>query len=372
MKYNNSQKIFIDRVSNDCLLSDNKFVKIYNFFVVNNYLISNDINKSEIIILDLCWVNNNFLNLSEEKIKNYLSLWKIVILLWCISKKFKDINDKNLIFLESKFYKRIEKYFSFNIWIDNLEYLNLPKKISIIDTDNEDKQYSNYLLKNYKNKAFIEISYWCQLNCSYCNIKKIKWNTESKKIDFIINEIKINLDNWKNEIYLLSDECWSYWMDIWESFPKLLENIFLLSDNIKIHITNIYPLFLIKFYDDLKKYFYSNKIAFLLVPIQHTSDKILSLMNRKYNLNKLFFILDDIKRNSNTEIHNHIIFNYYNETLEDFISTFNALKYYDKTFYFNFSDINWLYEKNIDNKILKDKIVLLKKAQNKFNIDISF
>ncbi len=86
MKYFSSQNvIFFDRVSIDCLLSDNKFVKIYNFFIVNNYKLTEIEDESNVIILDLCWVNSEFLDSTKYKIEYYLNKWKQIILIGCIS-----------------------------------------------------------------------------------------------------------------------------------------------------------------------------------------------------------------------------------------------------------------------------------------------
>jgi hypothetical protein len=81
--------------------------------------------------------------------------------------------------------------------------------------------------------------------------------------------------------------------------------------------------------------------------------------------------LDEIKKQSKTELQNHIIFDHQDETLEEFIWTFRLLKYYDKNYYFKYSDINKIYWKNFISKNLKEKIVLLKKLQKKYNIDIA-
>jgi tRNA A37 methylthiotransferase MiaB len=66
-------------------------------------------------------------------------------------------------------------------------------------------------------------------------------------------------------------------------------------------------------------------------------------MNRNYNIQELINILNEIKNNSNTKLMNHIIFDYHDETLEEFVGTFKLLKYYDKNFYFRYSDVNNIY-----------------------------
>jgi tRNA A37 methylthiotransferase MiaB len=46
----------------------------------------------------------------------------------------------------------------------------------------------------------------------------------------------------------------------------------------------------------------------MLLPLQHTSARILKLMNRPYNISKLEETIKDMKSKSKVEICNHIIF----------------------------------------------------------------
>lgn len=366
--FTNIQKIYIDRISNDCILSDNKFVKIYNFLVMNNYKIVTDLSFTDIVILDLCGVNNSFLDLTALRIDDYLFKNKKIVLFWCISNIFLNKYLNKIVFISSKDYKDIEKNFSFKFPLSQTELLNYKNKISIIDTNNS---FKNYETIDFNKTAFIHICEWCVLNCSYCNIKKIKWNIVSISTSEILKEIKFQIKNWKDCFYLLADDCGSYWIDIKTTFTSLLDEIFALNKGIKVYITNIYPLFFLRFYDKLRKYILSNRITWIILPIQHTSERILKLMNRSYNIENLISILDEIKKQSKTELQNHIIFDHQDETLEEFIWTFRLLKYYDKNYYFKYSDINKIYWKNFISKNLKEKIVLLKKLQKKYNIDIA-
>lgn len=369
--YNNSQSIYIDRVSYDCILSDNKFVKIYNFLLINNYKFVRNAAESDIIMLDLCWVSDDLLKKSHKRIQKYILLNKKIVLLWCISDVLKKDYKEHIINIDSKTHFNIEKYFDFKVSLSSIDSYVHKDKITIIDTDNDCKEYSKFL-PNFQETAFIEISNWCRLKCTYCNIKKIKGETTSLPISEIISSVKSEIWKWKKEIYLLSDDCWSYWFDIWVTFPELLDEISEYNNTIKIHISNIYPAFLVKYYDEIKRHIYSWQINHILVPTQHYSDRILSHMKRWYDTSKIISVLKDIKENSHVELHNHIIFNYNDETLGEFVSTFKYLPLYDKTYYFKYSDINKVFEENKRDILIREKITLLKKLQNKYHIDISY
>jgi len=351
-------------------MSDNKFVKIYNFFAVNNYLIVNDIEKADIVILDLCWVWISFLNDTISKIDYCLSKNQKIILMWCITDTLKDKYWDNIIYIDTKNYSIFEVYFDFIVPLNRVDSYFSASKINLLDTWNHVWNTWYSLEDNFNKKFFIEISIWCQLNCSYCNIKKVKGNTKSLKKEDIINEIEKAVKDWKTDIFLLSDDCWSYWSDIWTNLVELLNAIFEISDEIMVYITNIYPSYLVKYYEEIKKYIYADKIPYILVPVQHYSPRILKMMNRAYDVEKIIGVLKDIKESSKTELHNHIIFNYHEETLEEFVETFKYLNYYSKTFYFKHSDVNNIYWKNHISYDLDKKIILLKKLQKKYSIDI--
>ena len=371
MLINNKKVVFFNRLWVDCLLSDNKFVKIYNFFVLNNYVITDDINKSNIIIFDLCWVWQSYIDLAEEKILTYIDSDKQIILIWCISDVLREKYWDKLIYVDSKSYNDIEKYFEFKIPILRIKDFYNNNKINLLDTWNHSLNWSFSLESNFESKFFIEISTWCQLNCSYCNIKKVKWNTKSQPLIDLLSEIKSEINNWKTEIFLLSDDCGSYGFDIWTNFWELIKKIFELDDWIKIFISNIYPSYLVKYYEDIKQFIYLWRIPYILVPVQHYSPRILKLMNRSYDVEKIIEVLKDIKKNSKTELHNHIIFNYNEETIDEFMQALKFLNYYDKTFFFKYSDVNNIYGNKHISYDLDKKFILLKKLQKKYNIDIS-
>ncbi|MDD2907735.1 MAG: radical SAM protein [Candidatus Gracilibacteria bacterium] len=370
MKFSINQRIYFDRLGTDCLLSDNKFVKIYNFFAVNNYSISSDLDKSDIVILDLCGVGKSYIDIAEEKANFYYNEGKIVFLIGCISDIISNKYGNKYYYIDSKNYNDVEKYFEFTINYIRIDRFYSDNKINLLSTGNHFKGGGYSLENNFDKKFFIEISVGCQLNCSYCNIKKVKGNTKSLKKEDIINEIEKAVKDGKTEIFLLSDDCGSYGFDIGTNFGDLICDIFNIKGDIKLYITNIYPLYLVKYYNKIKEYIYLDKISYILVPVQHYSSRVLKLMNRAYDVEKIIEILKDIKLNSKTELHNHIIFNYNEETLEEFVETFKYLNYYDKTFYFKYSDVNNIYGKNHISYDLDKKIILLKKLQKKYSIDI--
>lgn len=387
MIFTNKQSIFIDRVTVDCLLSDNKFVKIYNFFLLNEYIIKEKYDEGvDIVVLDICWVLQKFVNFADEKIWYYICKWKKVILVWCIDHRIKRKYWDNVIYIPTTSFKDIENLFNYKIPIS---LVNNYKHIRKIDQLNTWKNYSNWwsvyleeLLKDiasfqntnidiFTKMHIIEVSTWCQFNCSYCNIKKIKGNTKSLPLEEILIEIETEIKKWKTEILLLSDDCWSYWVDIGMNFWDLIKSVLSLSEDISLYIPNINPLHLVKFYDSIKKYIYKWRIAHILVPTQHHSSRILQLMNRSYNIDKLTQVLYDIKKNSKTVLYNQIIFNYQWETYNEFITTFKFLKYYDKTSYYKYSDINNLFWEKFITYDFEKKMILLKRMQKKYLIDVN-
>jgi tRNA A37 methylthiotransferase MiaB len=380
--FTNNKSIFIERLAKECILSDNHFVRLYNFFVINNYKITDSIDEADIVILDLCWVFKAFLNETTKKVENYLALNKNIILIWCVSEVLKNKFSEKLMYVSSKDYSQIENYFDFKISYSKLDDY-LPNKISLLDIyhwkikeinqtllDWKDLKNSFWLSINDNNTSFIEISTGCSLNCSYCNIRQVKWKTKSSSIDKIINTIKNERNIWKTHFYLLSDDCGSYGLDLWKTLPDLLDEIFAIDDKIKVSITNYYPWFFLKHYEKIKKYIYENRIVFILLPIQHTSGRILKTMNRPYNIEKLEELIKDMKSKSNIWLCNHIIFDWPTETLEEFADTFKFLNLYDATYYHRYSDVNNMYQNTQKNDNFKKKFILLKKLQNKYNIDI--
>ncbi len=149
----------------------------------------------------------------------------------------------------------------------------------------------------YRNtySAYIKISDGCSNRCSYCVIPFIKGNMRSRQKEDIVDEAKALADKGAVELNLIAQDTMNFGMDRGQreliSLLKALEKI----DRIKwIRLNYLYPSHItedfISFITDSEKI-----LKYFDMPIQHASDRILRLMNRKTDSNDIKRTIDLIK-----------------------------------------------------------------------------
>ena len=86
---------------------------------------------------------------------------------------------------------------------------------------------------------------------------------------------------------LTADNIGAYGQDIGSNFPELLDNITSLPGTYDIIVLNVHPRWIVRYVDDLVKILPRNKILNLDVPFQSGSARILRLMNRYSDVDKI-------------------------------------------------------------------------------------
>lgn len=358
-------KLINNIVSTECVASNYLYFKIRKFFELNNYELV-DIFEVDYIIVNTCWVTdsveNQFLDYILDLIEKYWQKSKIIIF-WClpaISKELKEMKD--LILIPSKREKLFESIFEHKITLDKLEWAdindNLMKDLMI---DNIDSKKT----KNY----YLHVARWCIHACSYCAIKKSIGFVKSEPLNKVYNEFINAIKNWYNNIILVSDDLWSYWVDIWLSFDVLFNKLCEIEGDYTININYIEPSTFIRIFPKMKHNFW--RVNTVHMPIQSWNDRILGLMNRKYTVDSVVALISDLRKfwNPQLRILNHIIYLYPTETYEDFLNSVKVSGYYDNTLFIIYSYRNWL------NKIIAEKftdeekrkrVIFLKKMAIKY------
>ncbi len=136
-------------------------------------------------------------------------------------------------------------------------------------------------------KAWVSIMYGCNNFCSYCIVPYVRGRERSRKPEAILSEIKELIENGARDITLLGQNVNSYGKDLDEEidFSELLRRINDIPGEFKIRFMTSHPK------DATEKLFKTmaecKKIAHHIhLPFQSGSDRILSLMNRRYTRDK--------------------------------------------------------------------------------------
>jgi tRNA-2-methylthio-N6-dimethylallyladenosine synthase len=141
----------------------------------------------------------------------------------------------------------------------------------------------------------------------------------------------------------MDQDTWSYWIDIWLNYSDLLNAINRIELDFKVKIHFLEPSRLEKLYSKIDKSFFRNRLDFINISLQTSSQRILKLMNRSYNINNILDIILDIRKmNENVRVNTTFMYWFPTETFEEFQDYFRMVKYFDYTDFILYSEKKWL------------------------------
>lgn len=176
-------------------------------------------------------------------------------------------------------------------------------------------------------KAFLPISYGCNNYCTYCVVPYVRGRERSRTIDSILEEAGSLISNGYKEIMLLGQNVNSYGADQegGVNFSSVLRGIAALEGDFWIRFMTSHPK------DATQELFEtiasSEKIcSHIHLPFQAGSDRILSLMNRRYTKKGYLDLINRAKDAiPGLTLTSDVIVGFPGETREDFIETLDVV-----------------------------------------------
>jgi len=287
------------------------------------HAITNKLEESDVIVINTCTVTNQ----SDAKSRKIIRQSRksnpnaIIVVCGCASEHHKgNIVDTDIDILIGNYYK------SKIVDLVN-EYKFTKKKINTF-VDMKKVPFEDMKINNFLNKtrAFVKIQDGCNNFCSYCIIPYMRGTIRSKDIDIAYEEIKELVNNGYQEIVLTGIHTGSYGTGKDYDLVDLIKRISELDKLKRIRISSIEITELNdKFMEELN---HNPKICnHMHIPIQSGCNKILKLMNRKYNTDEFKNIINKLRSiRPNINITTDLIVGFPTETDEDFEETYNNLK----------------------------------------------
>jgi MiaB-like tRNA modifying enzyme len=143
-----------------------------------------------------------------------------------------------------------------------------------------------------KSRAFIKIQEGCSFACSYCIIPSVRGGARSHREEDVLSQIEKLASNGFGEFILTGTNVGSYGEDQNSSMAKLLKRISMIRGVRRIRIGSLEP---IQIDDEFKELLDEPWMArHLHIALQHTSDKMLQLMNRRNEYHRDIALLEEI------------------------------------------------------------------------------
>ncbi len=291
------------------------------------FSVVDDIDKSDIIIVNTCTVKgktqNKIIRRISDIVKDYKN--KKLIVAGCMPEAQKELVEKT-----APKASLIGPYHVEDI-IKVIDGVVKNKKIILLG---KRKEIKLCLPKIRKNSVIniTQICEGCSGYCSYCIVKFAKGELGSYPAELVVEEIKKSLEEGCKEIWLTSQDNAAYGRDIKSNLAELLKKI-VNDDEIKnkeffIRIGMMNPNNIIPFADDLINIYKNNKIfKFIHVPVQSGNDEILKSMNRKYSVSDFVDIVNKFRKEiKNITVSTDIIVGFPGETQKQFEESLELIK----------------------------------------------
>jgi threonylcarbamoyladenosine tRNA methylthiotransferase CDKAL1 len=288
----------------------------------HGYNIVNCIEESDLNIIVTCSVKDSTEHKMLHRIKKLSVDNKPLIVAGCLTKterkKIEKINPNVSLLGPNSLDRSIEAV--------NLTFSN--NKIVFLDDSSAEKVNLPKIRVN-KSISIVEIATGCLSNCSFCQTKISKGNLKSYRPGSIISQIKNDVKEGCNEIWLTSTDNGCYGKDIHSNLVELLKLCTQLEGNYKLRIGMLNPMYLSEILHDLiSVYKNEDKIfKFLHIPVQSGSNKILKHMYRGHDI-KIFkkAVYEFRKSIPEITIATDVIVGFPDESEEDFKLTMDLIR----------------------------------------------
>jgi MiaB/RimO family radical SAM methylthiotransferase len=349
-------KVYLE--SNCCTRRTSEIVKLNKYFILNDYKIINHPEDADYIVLSTCAFKEQEENYSLSRLRYLKRFPGKLLVLGCLPdiapSKFSEftgissIAPKEIEKIDSFFPSAIIKYSQIedtNIIPDKMTVTSLRTVVQKLKNDFELSstlglrimrylgKKSRVILRLNVPKFYLHISKGCLGNCSYCAIRRAIGTIVSQPIDGIVRQFYNGLERGYKDFIVLGDDVGAYGRDYGQTFPnlisRLLDELGSMTNNesgnsshladVGFHIQEIHPKWLILYKETFLNLIKSKKIKSILCPIESGNDRILDLMNRRYNVDEILEFFQKARSiYSDIKLSTHVMVGFPSETDEEF------------------------------------------------------
>lgn len=311
-----------------CQMNENDTERIQYLLESSGYKKTDEIEASDIIILNTCTVRESAKNRQYGHIGNLKKIKNLKKdILICIGGcAAQDLKEKII-----KDFPYVDIVFGTHNIADLPDLINrrisTGKSICSIENNGPDPGLFK-VRRKHSFRALVSITIGCDNYCSYCIVPSVRGNEISIEEEKILENIEKLVSDGVTEITLLGQNVNSYGKNLAEpcTFPELLRKISDIKGLKRIRFMTSHPKdFSDELIDVIKNS--DNIVKHIHLPLQAGSDKILKEMNRNYTGRDYIGIIENIRiKIPDCAITTDIIVGFPGEEKEDFLRTLDIVK----------------------------------------------
>lgn len=237
---------------------------------------------------------------------------------------------------------------------------NPSKKLFIESVDLMVPEDLPRILTTPSHFAYLKIAEGCDNKCTYCIIPKLRGKYRSRQIEEIVKEAEDLAQMGVKELIVIAQDTSRYGIDLYGDYKlgELLDALSKIEDIKWIRVHYSYPDVL---NEQLLDGFFRNEkvINYFDIPIQHASNGILKLMNRRTSKEDIRKVVSYIRsKDADATIRTTVIVGFPGETEDDFSELLDFVKEikFDRLGAFGYSDEEDTPAEKLPNKIDEETI----------------
>ena len=281
---------------------------ILSFFKRNDFNIVLSPRKADVIVINTCGFILPSKQESIDTILEYANYGKKLVVVGCLVERY--LEDLK------------ESIPEVDLWIPIRDYSKMASLVKGLFKDEIVEEYNPYyrILSTPFYSGYLKISDGCDNHCSYCAIPLIRGSFKSIPKEILIEEAKRMASIGVKELVIISQDTSKYGTDIYEDYRihNLLEDILELKLFTSVRLLYLYSY---EVTDELIDVIYKNSEVlqpYFDIPIQHASNKMLKLMNRKDKKEDIITLMSKIRNKfERSVIRTTLIVGFPHETEED-------------------------------------------------------
>ena len=287
----------------------------------NGYILTDKFEAADIIVVNTCGFIESA---KEESIDTILEMadykksgsLKYLIVTGCMAQRYSEqlqneIPEIDLILGTTSFPQIAQA-------VEGLDSQGKTSIIEDIDKDIAENLPKKKLTPDYM--AYVKIAEGCDNKCTYCIIPKLRGKYRSRKLEDIVSESEELAKSGVKEVILIAQDTSRYGTDIYgkKTLPELLRRLSKIEAIEWIRVLYTYPEEIDSELIDAVKS--SSKIcSYFDMPVQHSSNRILKLMNRKTTREDMLDKISMIRKSlPDAVIRTTLIVGFPQESSEDF------------------------------------------------------
>jgi len=264
----------------------------------SGYQITPEASEAQVLIVNTCgFISsaqeesiNTILELAQYKVKGKC---KALIVTGCLGQKYKDELARELPEVDAII--GTGQVAEINHVVDRV----LTGGERVLEVSKPEFIYSHELPRIRSTpgySAYVKVADGCDNCCSYCVIPELRGNYRSRPMESIIMEVQSLAAQGVKEIMLIAQDTTRYGLDLYGKYKlvDLLEKLCEIEGVVWLRLLYCYPT---HFTSELIDFMAgNNKVCkYLDIPLQHASDRLLTMMNRRGNKQQLVELINNLR-----------------------------------------------------------------------------